>query len=134
MTTVLNPPPPAPASQPAGPVSRPPSGAPRAIAILLIVLGALAIIGGVGSSAVSTAAAASVHTSTRSVAVTGVSDLDVDVAAGSLRLEFTDVTEAELEVTSSWGADRWTLERQDDRLVVSSPDRFSPWFFDGWFA
>ena len=100
----------------------------------MIVIGAVVILGGILSAALSTAAAASVHTSTRTVAVEGVTQLDVDAAAGSLRVEFTDVSEAELEVTSSWGADRWTLDRQDDRLVVSSPDRFGPWVFDGWFA
>lgn len=131
MTTTLNPPPPAAPLPPAGPTPSA-SGAPRVIAILLIVLGGLVILGGIGSAVFSTVAAASVHTSTRTVAVAGVSELDVDVAAGSLRVEFADVSEAELEVTSSWGADRWTLDRQGDRLVVASPDRFGPWFFGGW--
>jgi hypothetical protein len=134
MTTTLNPPPPT-APQPTGPEGhRPASGASRVIAIVLIVFGALVILGAIVSAVISTVAAASVHTTTRSVAATGVSDLDVDVAAGALRVEFADVQEAELEVTSSWGAERWTFDRQDDRLVVASPDRFGPWFFDGWFA
>ena len=134
MTTTLNPPPPT-APQPAGPAGQPPaSGTPRVIAIVLIVFGGLVILGAILSAVISTAAAASVHTTTRSVAVTGVSDLDVDVAAGALRIEFADVQEAELEVTSSWGADRWTFDHQDDRLVVASPQRIGPWFFDGWFA
>ncbi len=135
MTTTLNPPPPTADQPPTGPAGQPSaSGTPRVIAIVVIVFGALVILGGILSAVISTAAAASVHTTTRSVAVAGVSELDVDVAAGSLRVEFADVAEAELEVTSSWGADRWTFDRQDDRLVVSSPERFGPWFFDGWFA
>lgn len=135
MTTTLNPPPPTTPQQPTGPVGPPPaSGTPRVIAIVLIAIGALVILWAIGSAVFSTVAAASVHTSTRSVAVTGVSEIDVDVAAGSLRVEFSDVPEAELEVTSSWGADRWTLEHEDDELIVASPDRFGPWFFGDWFG
>lgn len=152
MTMPLNPPPAVPGGPPAGggpavpvgpiapggppvgpPAPRPTSSASRVIAILAIVLGIVVILGAVGSAVVGTLVSASIHSSTRTAAVPGVSELDVDASAGSLRIEFADVREAELEVTSPSGADRWTLERSGDRLVVASPHRFGPWFFDGWF-
>lgn len=128
MSTTLTPP-------PAGTDTPPPAGgtpargASRVIAILVIAFGVLVILGAAGSAVFATISAASVQTTTRSTPVTGVSGIDVDVAAGSLRIEFADVSEAELEVTGTWGADRWTLSAEGDSLVVSSPQG---WFSDGW--
>ncbi|NNH04649.1 hypothetical protein HLA99_12420 [Microbacterium ulmi] len=100
--------------------------------MLLIVFGGIILLGTIGSAVVSTLFAASVHTSTRTLAVGGVEALDVDLAAGSLRIEFADVDEAELQVTSSVGADRWTLRRDGDELTVGSPRFFgSGWLFGG---
>ncbi|MDI2099013.1 hypothetical protein [Ruicaihuangia caeni] len=131
MSTTITPPESAP---PAGgaPAQRPSSGA-RTVAILAIVLGVLVLLGTLVSAALTTVASAAVHTSSRTVAVAGVNELAVRVSAGSLRVEFGSVREAELEVTSSWGADRWTFERTGDRLVVGTPDRFGQWFGD-WFS
>lgn len=129
MSTTVTPPPPAP-DLPSTPVAPPSEGA-RAVSIVAIVLGAIVLCGTVVSAVVGTVASASVHTSTRTVAVSGIDDVDVDAAAGVVRVEFADVDEAELEVTSSWGADRWRFERDDDSLVVASPDR-GGWF--GWFG
>jgi hypothetical protein len=132
MTTTLIPPTPGPVPDPQSP---PPaaSGSSRVVAIIVIVFGTLVILGTLASAIFTTVAAASVHSTTRTVAVAGVSSLDVDVDAGSLRVEFADVSEAELDVTSSWGADRWTLEHDGDRLVVATPERFGPWFVGDWF-
>lgn len=126
MSTTITPPP-VPGPPAASPA--PPSEGARAVAIVAIVLGAIVLGGAVISAVLGTIASASVHTSTRTVAVSGVEEVDLDAAAGSVRVEFGDVDEAELEVTSSWGADRWRFERDGDTLVVSSPDR-SGWF--GW--
>lgn len=115
------------------PPGPPSSGAPRVVAILAIALGALLLLGAIGGAVVTTLAAASVHTSTRTASVAGVSGLDVDISAGSLRVEFGDVREAELEVSSPAGAERWVLERRGDELVVSSPTRFGGWLFENWF-
>lgn len=136
MTSTVTPPPApsAPAAPPppsgAGPTS---NGAALVIAILVGVFGALVIIGALGSAVFATIAAASSQTSSRSIAVSGVTALDVDVAAGSLRVEFTDVDEAELDVTSAWGLDRWELSRNGDELVVASPQGFfgGGWLFGG---
>ncbi|MDY0908386.1 hypothetical protein [Microbacterium sp. CFBP9034] len=130
MTSTVTPPPAPPA--PSGPPpsgAGPSTGASRVIAILVIVFGSLVVLGALTSAVVATIAAASVHTSSRSVPVDGVTQLDVDVASGSLRLQFADVAEAELEVTSAWGTDRWVLSQEGDTLVVSSPQGF---FAGGW--
>ncbi|GAA1924193.1 hypothetical protein GCM10009775_15660 [Microbacterium aoyamense] len=125
MTTTLTPPPVSPGPPPASS----PSSSGRIIAIVLIVIGAVIILGAVASAVFATVAAASARTTSTALAVDGVSDLDVDVSAGSLRIEFTDTREAELEVTSSWGLARWTLEREGDELNVASPQGF---FNGGW--
>ncbi|WP_243076525.1 hypothetical protein [Microbacterium sp. SS28] len=133
MTTILTPP-------PAGtdaPPPRPPAsnGSGRVVAVILIVFGGLVVLGTMVSALVSTIASGSVQTTTRTVDATGVTDLDVDLAAGSLRIEFGDVTDAELEVTGAGGAERWTLRNDDGDLVVSSPDGWfngGGWPFGGW--
>lgn len=131
MSTTLTPPPVVPDSPVEPP--RPSSGGSRAVAIVVIVLGGIVLLGAAISAAVGTIASAAVQTSTRTVDAAGVDELDVDAAAGTLRVEFSDVQEAELEVTSSWGAGDWRLERDGDTLQVSSPDR--DWFgWRGWFG
>ncbi|WP_051191711.1 DUF4097 family beta strand repeat-containing protein [Microbacterium luticocti] len=105
-----------------------------AIATLAIVVGGLVAVGSVTSAAASTLASASVHTSTRTADVAGVSALDAELGAGSLRVEYADVAEATLAVTSGSGADRWTLRRDGDELVVRTPQNgIWDWGWDGWF-
>lgn len=136
MSTITTPPmppqpvPPQPA-QPSPPPSSPTSGS-RAVAIIAIVIGAVLVLGTVGWAAASTIFSANVRTSTVTAAVTGVDGLDVDVSAGSLRIEFADVDAAELEVRSPFGADRWTLASDEGELRVESPRFFGMgWLFDG---
>lgn len=104
------------------------SAAPRIIATVVGVVGALVIVGTLGSAAVGTAAAAVTDRSGSSVGVEGITALDAEIGAGDLQVEYADTGEARLDVTSSWGADRWILERDGDTLRVSSPDR---WWM-GW--
>lgn len=126
MTTTLNPPPVAPGSPQMPPRA---SGAGRGVTIVMIVVGAVVIVGAILSAVFATVASASARTTSSSLAVAGVTDLDIDVSAGSLTVEFADVREAELDVTSSWGLARWTLERDGDELSVASPQGF---FAGGW--
>lgn len=133
-TTPLPPVPPAPPLPPASAGGTPPPtrNASRVIAILTIALGAAIILGAVGSAIWSTVAAASVRTETRTVDVAGVESLRVAVDAASLRIEFADVPEATLDVTSGLGVGRWTFERSGDELTVETPRRFGPgWIFGG---
>ena len=143
MSTV--PPPPPEAASPAPAASQPTpdpaaprsagsrSAAPRVVATIVGAFGALVILGTLGSAAVGTAAAAvggggsGVGGST-SADTTGVTEVETEVGAGSLRIEFADVDEATLEVTRGWGADQWRLERVEDTIRVSSPNRW----WGGW--
>ena len=135
MSTTMTPPPPPSSAVPDRPADAPPpSSGSRVVAILVIVFGGLVLLGAMFSAAVGTIASASISSSTRTIDAAGVERLDVDAAAGTLRVEFTDVTEAELEVTSSWGADAWRFDRQGDTLEVASPDRFGWFGWRGWFG
>jgi len=109
------------------------SSTARAVAIVAIALGGVIAIGTVTSAAASTLASGTERTTTRTIDVAGVDDIDVDMNAGSLRVEFADVTEAELTVRGGISADRWTLRHDNGSLQVASPDsHFWPW--RGWFG
>jgi len=136
-------PPPAPPAPPAPPTHNPPTQNPpnqpasessRVVAIVVIVVGAVILLGAIVSSVLGTWAAASVHTTSRTVAVDGVTELDVQVDAGDMRVEFADIDDAELEVRSAWGIDRWTLARDGDELMVASPNGWFNGWFGGWFG
>ncbi|HYJ49210.1 MAG TPA: hypothetical protein VEX12_04775 [Microbacterium sp.] len=119
-------------AQPPGPQQQPETrGASRVVAILAIALGCAIILGALGSATFSTIAAASVRTETQTMDVSGVDQLNVDVDAASLRVEFDDVSEASLEVTSGGGVGAWTFERDGDALAVATPHRFGPWWLFG---
>lgn len=132
-TTTILPPTDIPPTQPVGGrggrSSRPAS---RVVAILVISLGALLAIGTIVGAVVSTFASATVRTETRTLAVAGVDALDVEVGAGTLEIAFGDVSEATLSVTGPRGADAWTYDRDDDTVVLASPDP-SLWNV-GWFS
>lgn len=136
-------PPPAPPAPPAPPTHNPPTQNPpnqpasessRVVAIVVIVVGAVILLGAIVSSVLGTWAAASVHTTSRTVAVDGVTELDVQVDAGDMRVEFADIDDAELEVRSAWGIDRWTLVRDGGELMVASPNGWFNGWFGGWFG
>ncbi|TQK20821.1 putative adhesin [Microbacterium sp. SLBN-154] len=136
---------PPPASEPAQPTpptaperptqpDAPRSAAPRVVATLIGAFGALVILGTLGSAAVATASAAVTgdgggsSATDSTVDAAGATEVETEVGAGSLRIEFADVDEATLEVTRGWGADQWRLERVEDTIRVSSPDRW----WGGW--
>ena len=131
MSTTLTPPPLPPVAGPPQPERPGIRTSSRVIAILMMALGGALILGTIGTTVISTVAAASIQTTGRSLAVDDVDALDVDLAAGTLLVEFADVTEAELEVTGSFGADQWTLRTDGGTLVVASPDWHfgTPWMF-----
>lgn len=136
MSATITPPPSAPSAgvpaPPGAPRPRETRAASRVIAILTICLGAAVALGAIGSAIVSTIAAANVRTETTSVDASGVRDLSVEVGGASLRVEFADVSEATLEVTSGQGVDAWNLTRDGDELILASARRFGPlWIFGG---
>ncbi|WP_458042676.1 MULTISPECIES: hypothetical protein [Bacteria] len=123
---------PAPENSP-GPTPQPASQSAKVVAILTASLGGVIALALVGGTVISTIASASVRTETQVIDATGVNELDVDVSAGSFRIDFADVDDATLDVTGGWAGGGWTLEREEDELIVSAPDwSFGrAWFFGG---
>lgn len=116
------------------PVPAPVSGPPRrpkgalAVAIGTIVVGGCVILGTLVSSgfaAVRDLSAMSMGAPLQQSDVRGISDVDVNIAGGALRIAFDDVSEAEI---GGGGVGAWRLERRGDTLHVSSPRRsFADW-------
>ncbi|QYM65945.1 DUF4097 domain-containing protein [Microbacterium sp. Se5.02b] len=104
--------------------------------VVTAVVGGIALLGTGGTAAA--AAAGTVISSSRpdsvqTVDVAGIEGLDVDADASSMRVEFGDVDEAELAVTNGRGT-AWTFERDDDELIVRSPQGVFGWWFGNWFG
>lgn len=136
-------PPPAPAvgptppTGPAGPV--PPDGpsqasAGRTIAILAAALGGLVAVVTIGGAAIATVDSANSDSVTRTLDVDGITELDIEAAAGTLDVAFGDVDEAVLDVSSGPGRGDWTFDSDGDTLTLATPDRgwFDNWWFGGW--
>lgn len=121
---------------PPTPTDPPPTGtdrraAPKVVALLTAGLGVAIIVGAVTTTALPTFASAVSHSEERFVSVDGVSALDIDVIAMGLTVVFDDVDEASLDVRDSGGG-RWTFERDDAVLRVSTPRApFVSWFAGG---
>ncbi|MFS0911040.1 hypothetical protein AB3M89_04545 [Microbacterium sp. 179-I 3D2 NHS] len=124
----------APENAPTPSSGRSPAGS--AILTITAVIGGFALLGAGGTAAF--AATGDLRTADRkdsvqSVDAEGVDSLDLQVNASSTRIEFGDVDEAELAVTSGRGP-AWTLERSGDELVVRSPESRWGWWFGSWFG
>lgn len=130
MSTTLTPPPAEP--QAAAPAPTGPRSSSVVVAIIFVVVGALIILGSIASAVFATVRSATVSTDATTADVRGVTQLDVDLSAGILRVDFADIDQARLEVTSSAGVSRWKLERDGDTLQVASPDWV--WTFPGGFG
>lgn len=101
------------------------------ITVTLAVIGGLALAGS-GATAAFAAAGDLGRTSTvQRVGVDGVESLDLNASASTVRVEFADVSEAELSVD---GGGAWRIDRNDDELVVRSPDTWFGWWFGRWFG
>lgn len=139
-------PPPASAPQAPAPASAPPAPAPsgdvrrsggaKAITIVTAIVGGIALLGSGGAAAAAAtgnflASSDDRSDSVETVDVAGISSLELDVDAGDMRIEFADIDEARLAITNGRGP-AWTFERDDDELVVRSPDGFFGWWFASW--
>ncbi|WP_460775959.1 DUF4097 family beta strand repeat-containing protein [Microbacterium sp. GXF7504] len=128
MTTAsVTPPPPSTPTPP--PPAAPRRSGPKVVAILTIVLGAAIVLGTVVTAVVgSVAATAGRVTETRSLAVAGVTELQLDAGAADVTVQFDDVDEASLRVVEGAGA--WIFEVSGDTLRVATPHRpFFGWLF-----
>ena len=130
MTTLTPPPTDTATPPPAAPTPPPRRTAPRVIAIATVALGGALLVGAVTSGVARTVSASATVSETQSVAVDGVTELDVDAAASSLTILFADVDEATLEIDE--GRAGWRIERDGDELQVESPD--SGWFGFGFWG
>lgn len=96
---------------------------PTVVSVLMIVLGALVLVGSMVATGISRVTTGPVRTEQRSMAVDGVTSLSVDVSAGSLTVEFGDVERADLAVTGAGGIDAWRFERSGNTLDLASQSR-----------
>jgi len=109
------------------------TGAPhRWITITLAVFGGLAIVGTGATAAVAASGDIARTETVQRVDVDGVESLDLNASASDVRVEFGDVDEAELSVRGGRGG-AWTITRDDDELLVRSPDTWFGWWFGRWF-
>lgn len=128
----LTPPPSPTPTPPATPAPRSDRAGVRPITVVLSVIGGVAL-----ASAGVTAAFAAGNQLARvdsfdTADVSGIRSVDVDISASDVTVEFGDVDEAQLQVEGGRGGS-WTLERDDDELLLHSPSPFGLWFGD-WFA
>lgn len=102
------------------------------ITIALAVFGGLALAGTGATAAVAASGDLNRTDTVQRVDVTGVEDLDLNASASNVRVEFGDVDEAELSVRGGRGG-AWIIERDEDELLVRSPDTWFGWWFGRWF-
>ena len=136
-------PPPATPPQASAPAPTPPpaasgarSSGATAVMVITAVVGGIALLGAGGTAAA--AAVGNVVSSSRpdsiqTVSVEGITGIDVDADASSMRVEFGDVDEAELAITNGRET-AWTFERDGDELLVRSPRGVFGWWFGNWFG
>ncbi|KQZ82145.1 hypothetical protein ASD56_14775 [Microbacterium sp. Root166] len=137
-------PPPPPAvgpTPPTGAVGQVPPAAPgqgssagRTIAILAAALGGLVAVVTIGGAAIATVDSANSDSVTRTLDVDGITELDIEAAAGTLDVAFGDVDEAVLDISSGPGRGDWTFDSDGDTLTLATPDRgwFDNWLLGGW--
>lgn len=108
------------------------SGGRGAVVIVTAVIGGLALLGTGGTAAVAAVNDLSRADDVRSIAVDGVTSIDLEADASDVTVRFGDVDEAMLTVTGSRGG--WSLERDEEELVVRSPRAPFGWWLGGnWF-
>ena len=136
MSTIPTPPPVEPPAAPeqTGPAGEPSGRNGKTVAVVLGVVGGLAIVGTAIVAAVSAFQAAGAVDEVQTVDAGGVTALDVDVSASAFTIAFDDVDDAELDVTGSRSG--WTLSRNGDELSVDRDGGlFGGWWFVGdWWG
>ncbi|MDP3949353.1 hypothetical protein [Microbacterium sp.] len=109
------------------------SGA-RAGAIAIAVFGGVALLATGGTAAIAAVndVSTSVDDSRQQIDAAGITGIDLELGGVNMRVEFGDVEDAQLDVSGS-GNNRWVLSRDDDELVVNSPEMKFGWWFGDWF-
>ncbi|WP_144834189.1 hypothetical protein [Microbacterium sp. BH-3-3-3] len=99
-------------------------GAAFAVSVVTIAVGACIALGtlaGTGASAVVSLRDTGENSSVLDSGVEGLTDVDIDVAAGALTIAYGDVSEARLDADRE-GPRGWRFDRRRDTLRVSSPE------------
>ncbi|QRQ78222.1 DUF4097 family beta strand repeat-containing protein [Glutamicibacter protophormiae] len=97
-----------------------PRGSAKTLNIILAVIGVLALLTmAIGAARDAAASLSSSHV-VQTADARGLASLDVEASSGTFTLEFSDTTEAVLDVQTSSGSG-WTLRRSGDELVVRPP-------------
>ncbi|SFS17872.1 Putative adhesin [Agrococcus baldri] len=98
----------------------------RWISIVVIVLGAIAILYGVGGGVLRGFGSHQATSNDYSADASGVEELHIDSSASAFEIRFADVDEATLEVTTNGGpVQQWRLEREGDVLSVDTDWRWN---------
>lgn len=95
---------------------------PTAVSIVTIVLGVLVLLCLIASTGLNRFSTGSARTEHRTLAVDGVTGLDVHVEATSLTIGFGDVQNAELTTTGELGASAWRFARSGQLLELAPQD------------
>lgn len=108
--------PPQPPALPPTPPRPPRRTSARVISILAITLGAALIIGTLLTGIFSAVRAATLRTETFTADAAGISELEIDINAANLMIEYGD----EASLTVDGAAGDWRFERDDDALRVTN--------------
>ncbi|MDQ0643553.1 DUF4097 family beta strand repeat-containing protein [Microbacterium murale] len=120
------------ATRTSGPEAPRGSGA-RAAAITIAAFGGVALLATGGTAAVAAVNDVTTSVSSQQQAdATGITGIDLDLGGAEVHVQFGDVEQAELEVSGT-SSERWTLLRDDEELLVNSPDMNFGWWFGDWF-
>jgi hypothetical protein len=93
-----------------------------------MVLGGLIILGTAMVAAAGTVFSTAQRADVVTVSdTTGVTSLDVNLAAGRLDIQYADVQHPQIDATSSVASGKWTMHVEGSTLVVSSPDGQFGW-------
>lgn len=135
MSTPTTPPPFETAARPPAP-ERPsaPQSGDKTVAIVVSVIGGVALLGAAVGAGVSAARGAAAGDELLTADARGVQALSVDASASSFSVAYADVDEAVLEVTAGAGGG-WSLSRRGGELIVDRRGGlFGGWSFGDWFG
>lgn len=108
----------------------PPASGGKVVAIVVAVIGGVALLGTAIGAGVSAARGAFSTDETLTASADGVTSLDIDASAASFAIAYGDVDEAVLEVTNA--DDGWRVSRDGGELSVDRRDGlFRGWWFGG---
>lgn len=130
------PPPPSSDTVTTTPAPRPPrSGGRKALITVSAIVGGVVLLGAGTMAAVGAVrqiTSANAGDASSTVDASGVTSIDVEAGGADVTVRFGDVTEAVLEVSGQ--SDTWTLERDDDEIVVRDPRLGFGWWMGDWFG